>query len=84
MTVTKDQSLTAREFHTNRCARHLGPRGGITVERTVYRRNGMTKTWVTRPDEFRVPVKRGMYEYGYIDQGNADMFHVREECPIAE
>ncbi len=36
------------------------------------RRNGKTKTWKTRPGEFQIPVKYGMYEYFYITQRNAD------------
>lgn len=31
------------------------------------RRNGATKLWVTRPDQFRIPVKAGFKSYGYID-----------------
>lgn len=38
------------------------------------RRNGATKTWKTRPGEFKIPVKYGMYEYFYIDQNNANEF----------
>jgi hypothetical protein len=33
-------------------------------------RNGKNKTWKTRPTEFKIPVKRGLKEYGYIDQDN--------------
>lgn len=39
-----------------------------------WRRNGATKTWKTRPNEFRIPIKRGLREYGYIDQRNASEF----------
>ena len=34
------------------------------------RRNGATKTWKTRPTEFRIPIKHGMYDYGYITQAD--------------
>lgn len=34
------------------------------------RRNGATKVWKTRPEEFKIPVKYGMYNYFYIDQNN--------------
>ena len=33
--------------------------------------NGKCKTWKTRPNEFRLPVKRGLYEFGYITEKNA-------------
>lgn len=35
------------------------------------RRMGRTKRWVTRPTEFRIPVKYGMYDSFYIDHTNA-------------
>ena len=35
---------------------------------------GKVQTWKTRPDEVRVPVKRGMREYGYITHRNLDRF----------
>ena len=41
-----------------------------------WRRNGKTKTWKTRPGHFQIPVKRGLYEYGYITHENAHEFHV--------
>lgn len=34
------------------------------------RRNGRNKLWKTRPNDFRIPVKRGLYDYGYITQDN--------------
>jgi hypothetical protein len=35
------------------------------------RRNGMTKTCKTKPDEFKIPIKMGLYGYGYITNHNA-------------
>jgi len=35
------------------------------------RRNGQTKTWKTRPGEFRIPVKYGFREYFYITDKDA-------------
>lgn len=32
--------------------------------------NGKVQTWKTRPNEVRVPIKRGMYEYGYITESD--------------
>lgn len=31
-----------------------------------YKVNGRPKTWKTRLDQVKIPVKRGLYEYGYI------------------
>jgi hypothetical protein len=36
----------------------------------IFRRNGKTKLWKTRPHDFQIPVKRGLKEYGYITQDN--------------
>ena len=36
------------------------------------RRNGKTKYWKTRPDNFKIPVKYGLYQYFYIDENNAN------------
>lgn len=33
--------------------------------------NGKCKTWVTRPNEFRLPVKHGLWDCFYITQDNA-------------
>jgi len=35
--------------------------------------NGAPKTWKTRPDEVRVPVKHGLYNYGYITENILDL-----------
>ncbi len=34
------------------------------------RRNGKTKTWKTRPGEFRIPVKAGLRSCAYITHYN--------------
>ncbi len=36
-----------------------------------WRISGKLKTWKTRPEEFRIPIKRGMRSSGYLDQHNA-------------
>lgn len=40
----------------------------------VARVNGKVKTWKTRPDEVQVPLKHGMYDHGYLHDGNLDYF----------
>ena len=79
---TIQQILDAQEFHINGgCHRTIGPRGGVTIKTTVYRRNGATKLWKTRPTEFRIPVKRGLRDYDYVDDGNMHKVHLIEDCP---
>ena len=38
--------------------------------------NGKCKTWKTRPDEFRLPVKHGLRMCFYITQDNAHLWDV--------
>lgn len=80
--ITKEQALTAREFHCGDCQKVVGPRGGIKIHQVIYRRNGKTKTWKTRPEEFRVPVKRGFYDCESITEDDAEFFHTAEDCPL--
>lgn len=80
--ITKKQAENASDFHAGKCTRHIGPRGGITEKTETWRRNGQTKLWKTRPDHFRVPIKYGLYGYGYIDHDNANQVHVPEDCPL--
>ncbi len=37
--------------------------------------NGKPKTWKTRPDAVQIPVKRGLYEFGYVgtESGNSHL-----------
>ena len=39
-----------------------------------YKRNGRVKTWKRDPGKFKIPVKRGLNEYGYITNDNIDQF----------
>ena len=47
-----------------------------------WRINGKTKVWKTRPDDFEVPLKYGMYDHGYLSQNNASVYHLTEEQAI--
>jgi hypothetical protein len=40
---------------------------------TTYRQNGKIQFWKTRPEDFRIPVKRGLYEYGEVTPRNMDI-----------
>lgn len=39
---------------------------------------GKCKTWKTRPNEFKLPVARGLYEHGYITHENSQEWNVNE------
>jgi hypothetical protein len=81
--ITKEQALAQpREIHFGICSKTIGPRGGETIRQVRCRANGICQTWKTRPDEFRLPIKAGLYEYGEITHRNASDFHVPADCPI--
>lgn len=62
--VTKDEALVARFFeHVE-----LKNADGSAVR---CRATGKCKTWKTRPDEFKLPVKYGLYHSFYINEENA-------------
>lgn len=41
-----------------------------------WRVNGAPKTWKTRPTDVRVPLKHGLYSFGYLDQNNLADFNI--------
>ena len=80
--ITLAQVMTAREFHYGECTRIVGPKGGVTETVERWRRNGETKTWKTRPGDFRLPIKYGLRRYSAITPSNVDQFHVAKDCPL--
>jgi hypothetical protein len=83
--VTKEQAMTCRDFHYtgNRdCTCTVGPKGGKKYCITQVRASGKCQTWKTRPDEFRLPVKYGIYESSAITHSNAHNWHTAADCPL--
>jgi hypothetical protein len=86
--LDRTNATTATYFHhRDDCAQVVtyGPRGGPRFPRTeLWRRNGATQTWATRPDDFRVPVKYGMRSYGQLVAGDSPAWHVgtAEACDL--
>ena len=55
--------------------------------RQRFRVNGKVKTWKTKLWKIQVPIKRGLAEYGYLNERNMDDFttvHVIEEGKFYE
>lgn len=44
-----------------------------------WRVNGKVQTWKTRPNDFKVPLKRGLWEYDYLTPDNAHQFMLSSE-----
>lgn len=89
--ITREQALHSAEFHNEPNRDHpdncrptvAGPRGGLKQPRIVrVRRNGMTQTWKTRPEEFSIPVKYGLRDAFRITHRDAGYWHAAEECPL--
>ena len=70
MTITREQAITVDYFeHTTLTNADNTP--------LRCRRMGKTKTWKTRPTEFRIPVKYGMYNSFYISHDNAHKWNTK-------
>ena len=86
--MTKQQAISShhnQEFHytgKKLCTLIFGPKGGSKVSIVKVRVSGKCQTWKTRPDEFRLPVKHGLYENGAVTHLNKDDFHLAGECPL--
>lgn len=70
--LTKDQALTLRHGQT---LHHVSLKNRDKTPLRA-RVNGACKTWKTRPDEFRLPVKYGLRECFYIDHNNAGEWEI--------
>lgn len=77
-----ERGLTIHYTGQHSCSRVVGPRGGVKDTITAVRPSGQCKTWKTRPADFRLPVKYGMYESNAITQDNAADWHLDEDCPV--
>lgn len=76
--ITKQQAMG---FHNGTILEHARPEDGYrNADRTPMRVqvNGACKTWKTRPNEWRLPVKRGLNTCFYITNLNASDWRVWE------
>lgn len=87
--ITKEQALTENyfiqvaKFNGTFKLTYTGlqvfvPNGTITkLDKPIkWRASGKCKTWKTRPEEFKLPIKHGLYDYSYIDNTNCHLFEV--------
>ena len=81
MTTIHDY-VTEGGAHWGNCTRSTGPRGGVKTHTTFSKVTGQLKTWKTRPDDFRLPIKHGMRGYGEIVPSTISQFHLPSECPL--
>ena len=65
--ITKDQAIN---LYTGATLYHLVERNADGTALRV-RKNGKVKTWKSRPDEWRMPVKYGLKKCFYVDHNSA-------------
>jgi hypothetical protein len=74
--ITKSQAISLQHgdiLHSNEFENADG-----SCER--WRVTGKVKTWKTYPHDFKIPVKHGMYDHGYVTHHNNHNFHLSTEC----
>lgn len=83
--LTKEQAeAQPHDLHyTGRhaCGYSIGPKGGEGFTITQARANGKCKTWKRDPQRWQLPVKHGLYDYGYATNTDAQHWHRAEDCP---
>jgi hypothetical protein len=62
--VNKDKAMSQRQFQ------HVTLKGA-DGQPVRCRASGKCQTWKTRPDDFKLPVKYGLYQSFYITPANA-------------
>lgn len=85
--ITRQQAILLKygeEIHYGTCRETIGPYGGrrVTIER--WRIFGKVKLWKTRPNDFSIPIKNGLYNFGKLTHDNCEAFHLVKNCPIPE
>ena len=49
---------------------------------TRWKVNGAVKTWKRDPARVKVPLKHGLYDYGYLTEDNLSIFELTEEAAL--
>ena len=84
--INMQQAISAHEFHAGECVKTIGKRCGVKITQEIWRRNGKTKLWKTRPTEYQVPIKHGLYDYDTITPDKVNWLngnvHTSEDCPL--
>ncbi len=73
--VTKQQAMTETRFE------HVELKNTDGSPKRC-RANGKCKTWKTRPNDFKLPVKYGLYEYFHITNENAAEWKATKSPPL--
>ena len=71
--LSKERALGERVFHEDH---------SDTGRIFRWRRSGQTKTWKTRPYEYRVPVKFGLFKNDALTTTDDAYFHAARDCRV--
>lgn len=75
--VTKEQALKEKRFVQ---IQYVSVRGEVRFfedkKTHSWRANGKCKVWKKDLNRFELPIKAGLYSYGYLDNTNAHLFEV--------
>lgn len=72
MSITLEQA----KLLTQRTILHYSGKLNVDGSPQRWRVNGKVKTWKTRPNEVKVPLKHGMYKFGYLTEKNMAKFSI--------
>jgi hypothetical protein len=73
--ITKEQAMIVKSFKQVYAATYNSFSHPSPLDTPIaWRANGKCKVWKRSPDRFSLPVKHGLYSYGYITEENANLF----------
>jgi len=78
--IQKSDAIESDYFHAGACVTLQTPRNATATITETWRANGQLKTWKTRPDDFKLPIKYGLRECWYLTNDNAHSFHRSDQC----
>lgn len=81
-TITRENAEAVRTFYAHTADDRARAKPNTSRIISV-RAMGAVKTWKTRPNDFRIPVKYGMYNSFYITQNNGGLWHDSEASAAA-
>jgi hypothetical protein len=81
--ITKDQALQLQHgdtVHFGQCLKLIGARGATRIQSEQWRISGKLHTWKTRPEQWVIAIKFGLYQSSCMTNNNAENFHLPSEC----
>lgn len=77
--ITIEQAKTAKYFRQVKEWNSKGIDCTMPLDKPKnWQASGKCKTWKTRPNEFKLPIKFGLYKSAYLTHENACLFEIVE------